>query len=68
MYSFIEIERLFQDCRSFQEVRQARQAFATIHQDGDLSNTKLFFVRKQQRLRLRELEQSINKIKINKDE
>lgn len=62
MYSFIEIERLFQDCRSFQEVRQARQAFATIHQDGDLSNTKLFFVRKQQRIRLLELEKSINKI------
>jgi hypothetical protein len=62
MYSFIEIGRLFQDCRSFEEVRLARQAFAIIHQDGDLSNTKLFFVRKQQRLRLRVLEQSINKI------
>ena len=62
MYSFIEIERLFKDCRSFQEVRQARQAFATIHQDGDLSSTKLFFVRKQQRIRLQELEKSINKI------
>jgi hypothetical protein len=68
MYSFIEIERLFQDCRSFQEIRQARQAFATIHQDGDLSNTKLFFVRKQQRLRLRDLEKSINKIKKNQHE
>jgi hypothetical protein len=62
MYSFIEIERLFQDCRSFQEVRKARQAFAIIHEDGDLSNRKLFFVRKQQRLRVRELEKSINKI------
>ena len=65
MYSFIEIERLFHDCRSFEEVRTARQAFTILHQDGDLSNTKLFFVRKQQRIRLLELEKSINKINKN---
>jgi len=68
MYSFIEIERLFKDCRSFEEVRQARKSLSMVHEDGDLSNKKLFFARKQQRLRLRELEKSINKIKKNDHE
>jgi hypothetical protein len=56
MYSFIEIKTIFSNCNSAQEIKQIREAFAIVFEDKSISNAQLFFIRKQSRLRNRELE------------
>ena len=56
MYSFIEIETIFRNCLSVDELTRVNEAFTTVIEDRDISNLKIFFIRKKRRLRLREIE------------
>ena len=56
MYSFIEIETIYRNCLSVDELNRVNEAFATVIIDRDISNLKIFFIRKIRRLRLREIE------------
>jgi uncharacterized protein YjbK len=56
MYSFIEIEIIFKNCLSLDELNRVNEAFASVIEDRDISNLKIFFIRKKRRLRLREIE------------
>lgn len=53
MYSFTEIEMIFKNSASQEECLRARAAFAMVFDDKDISNRKLFFVRKKQRARMK---------------
>ena len=56
MYSFFEIETIFNNCFSVDELKRVNEAFVTVMEDRDISNLKIFFIRKKRRLRLREIE------------
>lgn len=56
MYSFNEIEIIINNCFSVDELNRVKEAFAIIIEDRDISNQKIFFIRKTRRLRLREIE------------
>lgn len=56
LYSFFEIETIFNNCISIDEVNRVNEAFVTVIEDRDISNIKIFFIRKKRRLRLREIE------------
>jgi hypothetical protein len=56
LYSFFEIETIFNNCISIDEVNRVNEAFVTVIQDRNISNMKIFFIRKKRRLRLREIE------------
>jgi hypothetical protein len=56
LYSFFEIETIFNNCISINEVNRVNEAFVFVIQDRDISNMKIFFIRKKRRLRLREIE------------
>lgn len=56
MYSFLEIETIFNNCLSIDELNRVNEAFVTVIEDRDISNLKIFFIRKKRRLRLREIE------------
>lgn len=56
MYSFIEIETIFRNCLSIDELTRVNEAFTAVIEDRDISNLKIFFIRKKRRLRLREIE------------
>jgi hypothetical protein len=56
MYSFLEIETIFNNCLSVDELNRVNNAFVPVIEDRDISNLKIFFIRKKRRLRLREIE------------
>lgn len=58
MYSFIEIETIFRNCHSIDELTRVNEAFTAVIEDRDISNLKIFFIRKKRRLRLREIEKN----------
>ena len=55
MYTFLEIELVFSNCFSFNECSKARFLFGQVFKDGQLSSKKLFYVRKQERIRMQKL-------------
>lgn len=55
MYSFIEIECIFNNCTSCKELTLAQEAFTEVIKERDISNLKIFFIRKKARIRRREL-------------
>jgi hypothetical protein len=56
MYSFIEIDAIFSNCVSREELNRVQKAFTMVIEEHCLSNKKIFFIRKKARLRLCELE------------
>lgn len=56
MYSFLEIEIIFNNCISIDELKRVNEAFVTVIEDRDISNLKIFFIRKKRKIRLREIE------------
>ena len=58
MYSFIEIETIFRNCLSIDELTRVNEAFTAVIEDRDISNLKIFFIRKKRRLRLQEIEKN----------
>lgn len=55
MYTFQEIDLIFKNCLSPEECQQARTAFTMVFEDRGLCSRKLFFIRKQQRIRTQQL-------------
>ena len=51
MYTFLEIKIIFENCCTELEIKRVREAFALVFQDKGISNQKLFFIRKQSRIR-----------------
>lgn len=58
MYTFLEIEVIFKKCYSDLEIKRVRETFALVFQDKGISNQKLFFIRKQSRIRKIEIQKN----------
>jgi hypothetical protein len=56
MYTYIEINSIFSCCNSIKELQHIKEAFSLLIKDGDVSNKKIFFIRKKERLKKMELE------------
>lgn len=56
MYTFIEIELIFKRCQSCEEIECAREAFSKVIKDEGLPNKKIFFMRREARIRKLEIE------------
>lgn len=56
MYSFLEIETIFDNCKSWLELEKACKAFLWVLADGDLTGKQRLFIKILSQKRFREIE------------
>lgn len=56
MYSFLEIEAIFRNCKNWTELKQACDSFLCVIADGDLAPEIRIFIAEKSQIRYREIE------------